>query len=63
MKVKNGHFSDNRIKKLHEYAKDSIREKAIELQLPMASVIGVVDNIKHELQHEFLVIDPEMIEF
>jgi hypothetical protein len=62
-KIKNGNFSDDRIRKLYEMTYNLVKDKAREMQIPAGNVIGVLENVKHELQHEFLTIDHDMIEY
>lgn len=56
-------FSDKRIEELHLHIIKKTRDKAIELQIPMGSVVGVLENVKHEIQHEFQPIDSGMIDY
>ncbi len=52
-----GNFSDERITELHTKTIDFVTDLSRELQLPLAVVIGVLENIKHEFQHEFTQIE------
>ena len=56
-------FSDERIPKLHDAIYKVAYEVSRELDIPMAYVVGILENVKHEFQHEFLVIEPDMIDF
>lgn len=58
-----GNFSDERITELHTKTIDFVTDLSRELQLPLAVVIGVLENIKHELQHEFTPIDSVHINY
>ena len=62
-KIVNGRFSDNRISELHDKILDFTRTEAIKLQMPLATVVGILENIKHEIQHEFLPIDSDQIDY
>ena len=62
-KTINGNFTDNRIGELSEKVSQYTRDEAIRLQLPITAVIGVLENIKHDFQHEFQPVDGNLIEY
>ena len=62
-KIVSGNFSDDRLRQFVSYIKDQIYEKGEELQLPVGTIIGCLENIKHEIQHEFLTISGDMVEY
>lgn len=61
-KVKKGKFTDNRIGILHNALLEMVRDKSNELHISRALCVGILENVKHELQHEFLTIDYSMID-
>jgi hypothetical protein len=62
-KVIKGYFSDERIKKLTDSMREKLYEEAAELQLSYSTIIGILEVIKHELQHEILTIDADQTEW
>lgn len=62
-KILRGNFSDDRLREFVLYIKEQIYEKGGELQLPLGTIVGCLENIKHEIQHEFMIISSDMIEY
>ena len=56
-------FPDERIPELHGKIYNFAKDTAWELKIPMATLVGILDNVKHEIQHEFTPISEDMIDY
>ena len=58
-----GEYSDDRLPEFQTAVSHFIRDNAAELKLSRILVVGMLESIKHDIMHEYAVVDAELIDY